>query len=215
MCHPSDKKQRDSMVGHVLSDSGHGPPRRRPLSEDEFMDEVRFAANRFMIAGSLLLTLIQLQNNGYKPSLNRAAPLVAANLPRWEQPDYTRWSPTSHVTHRPHSRRKMLDAFRRYRSVAHLVAAMIHGQQNDRPDIWPATRESLLILLAYSDCILAMGCKLPSPGRDRRFALDRTTAWRFMIPQSLVKKTPYLHALPLVDFQIQALNTPKRHKTLK
>jgi hypothetical protein len=101
----------------------------------------------------------------------------------------------------------MLKAWNAYRSVAHLWAAMIHGLQHDRSDIWPLPPGSLPNFLAYADCFLELGCALPSPDRKRRYAMTRSEAWTFSIPACMRQPTQ-LEALPLTDKQQRILNEP-------
>ncbi len=127
MCQPTDRKMRERMLAPVQRETGTQTPRAAGLSQDQFMREVQLRGNRAGLAGGLLLTLLQLRENGFRHSLNRAIPLITPLLERWDQPIAPEWSPDSHVAHRPHSRRKVLGAFKEFLSVAHLWAALIHG----------------------------------------------------------------------------------------
>ena len=161
--------------------------------------------NRAVLAGGLLLTLIQLQENDFRHSLNRAIPLITPLLERWEQPQAPAWTPDSHVAHRPHSRRKVLGAFNDYLSVAHFWAALIHGGQHQRPDIWPGSNETVPRFLAYAEAFALQGSRLKWPGRDRRYTLDRRKIWRFHVPEQL-RETRDLQALPLTNAQRAVMN---------
>lgn len=123
-------------MGTIQKETGEGKPRRRSMTSEEFIDEVRRVDTRAAVAGGLLLAMIQLRN-GYRPTLNQAIPLVAALLPKWNQPEGPYWSRDCHVGHHPHDRENMLRAFNEFRSVAHLWAALLHGQQYNREDVWP------------------------------------------------------------------------------
>jgi hypothetical protein len=92
MCHPNDRLQREKMMGTIQQETGEEKPRRRPFTSREFFEEVRRLSRRGAVAGGLLMTILQLQASGYKPSLNRAIPLVTASLPRWVQPQSPYWS---------------------------------------------------------------------------------------------------------------------------
>ena len=87
MCGPHDRVLREKMIGSVKKESGVGQPRRRPATRQTFRDEIRRADRRAAVAGGLLLTMLQLHSNGYRPSLNPAIPLVSALLPKWKQPE--------------------------------------------------------------------------------------------------------------------------------
>ena len=146
------------------------------------------------------MTLLQLQENGFRHSLNRAIPLITPLLDKWEQPVAPIWTADSHVTHRPHSRRKVLCAFNDFLSVAHNWAALIHGGQHRRADIWPGSNETLPRFLGYVEAFARNGSHLKWPGRDRRYALDTRKIWKFYIPEHL-RETCNLQALPLTENQ--------------
>lgn len=173
------------------------------------MRDVSLASTRASVAGWLLLTMLQLERNGYAFSLNSALPLVSDLLPKWQQPagPYCR---DAHIDHHPHSRRKLLKAYKQYRPVAHLWAAMIHGQQHERDDIWPGSLRTLPIFLAYAEAFLDLGCTLPSQARGRRFVLTRPEAWVFAVPDNAVPAVR-LEALPLDDSQQRILDE-RRHR---
>ena len=176
MCHPNNRIQREKMLVTVQS--------RRPLTPEEFMDGVRRVDTKAAVAGTLLLTMIQLQSRDDNPSLNRAIPLVAALLPKWNQPTGPCWSSDCHVGHHPHSRENILRAFKEFHSVAHLWAALLHGQQHDRQDIWPGSLETLPNFLAHAEAILDLASLLPPFSRGRGLATKHSRAWRFTIPDS-------------------------------
>ena len=211
MCHPNSRVGRERMMAHVQKETGEGKPRRRPLSSEEFMTEVRRVRMRAAVAGGLLLTMIQLHANGCGGSLNHAAPLVADLLPKWQNPEGPYWSKTCHFEHHPHSRRKMLKAYRDFRSVAHLWAALLHGEQHGRADIWPGTNSTLPVFIGYSEAVLDLACKIPSPVRGRRFALSRSEAWRFTLPAVPLVT---LAGLPLRPEQQSVLNEHSRRNVL-
>ena len=97
----------------------------------------------------------------------------------------------------------MLEAYNKYRSAAHLWAAMLHGQQHNRQDIWPGSPESLPTFIGYAEGILDLACRIPSLARGRRFAMRRSEAWRFTIPGI---KPDALDISPLDDAQLAILN---------
>jgi hypothetical protein len=205
MCQPTDRKMRERMLAPVQRETGTQTPRAAGLSQDQFMREVQLRANRAGLAGGLLLTLLQLRENGCRYSLNRAIPLITPLLERWDQPIAPAWTPDSHVAHRPHSRRKVLATFKDFLSVAHLWAALIHGGQHQRPDIWPGSNETLPRFIAYAETFALRGSRLVWPGHDRRFTLDPRKIWKAQIPEYL-RETCDLQALPLTDAQRAVLN---------
>ena len=214
MCYPgtSARFRRERMIARIQSGTGEGQPRRRPLSKEEFFKEVHLNAGRAGVAGSLLMTQLQLHLNGYRASFNRARPLVLALLPLWEQAVSSQWSADAHVGHRPRTRPRMLAAYNGYRPAVHFWAAMIHGLQHGRDDIWPGSNETLPTFLAFAQCFLDLASELPSPDRKRRFAMNRSEAWHFLVPDHMRQEVK-LVALPLTAEQqriLDELNSPKR-----
>ena len=63
MCHPNNRIHREKMLGSIQQETGQGKPRRRPLTSEEFIDEVRRVGTRAGVAGGLLLTMVQLQSS--------------------------------------------------------------------------------------------------------------------------------------------------------
>ena len=205
MCHPTDRKMRERMLAPVQREAAAQRARRKGFSHDQILREVQLRGNRAGLAGGLLLTLLQLRENGFRHSLNRAIPLITPLLDRWEQPAAGAWSPDCHVAHRPHSRRKVLGAFNDFLSVAHLWAALIHGGQHQRPDIWPGSNETLPRFIAYAEAFALMGSRLSWPGHDRRYTLDRGKICGFHLPDYL-RESASVEALPLTDPQRAVLN---------
>jgi len=188
MCHPSNRVLREKMLGTTEKETGGLRPRRQPATAEMFMQEVRRTSRRAAVAGGLLLTMLQLDHSGRRASLNHAIPLVAALLPMWQQPLSPYWSKICHFEHRPRSKTTMLQAYNQFRTVAHFWGALLHGQ------------------------LLGLACALPSFAGVRRFAVTRSEAWSFIIPQEV---TPaMLSALPLNEEQLAILNEQERLKAL-
>jgi len=205
MCHPNERVPRERMLALVQSQTGAGHARRRRMLSNEFYADVKLHSARAGVASGLLLTMLQLHNEGLTPSLNKALPLAVAALPEWDNFSAAYWSQDSHIGHQPHSRRKVLAAYSTYLPVVHLWGAMIHGLQQEREDIWPGSLQTLPTFLAYANVILDQGSALPSPDSRRRFALTHSGAWNFTIPETIVGK-PRLHIAPLNDWQRRILN---------
>jgi hypothetical protein len=212
MCHPTNRIQREKMLGNIEQETGVSRPRRHPMTADEFMQEVRLTSRRAVVAGGLLLTMLQLHHNGHQPSLNQAMPLVASLLPEWQQPQSPSWSKTSHYEHRPHSRTNMLRALNHFRPVAHLWAAMAYGEHTGRRDIWPGALETLPTFLGYGKAILRLVSPLPSLARNRRFAVTSSEAWSFTLGQPIA--TVKLTVPPLSAEQLAILNEYQAGKHL-
>ena len=181
MCEPNDRARRERMLALTSAQPEAGDaPRGEPLYDRAFDALAKPRVTRGMVAGGLLLTQLQLEPNGYLPSLNRAIHVVTAPLPRWDPETGPYWEKL--LGHLPRSRRKMLGAYEEFRPVAHLWAAFVYGAQNVESGAWPGwagTSRGLPTFLAYADFLLELACRLPSPASDLRFAMDRADAWRF------------------------------------
>lgn len=204
MCNPKNSRARQQMMATVQGGTGVGTPRAKAFTNDEFVREVKLRANRGLVAGALLLTSIQLDASGRRASLNNAIPLVGILLDTWIQSVGPFWSPDCHVGHKPRSRRNMLDAFDEFLSVAHLWAALLHGGQQEREDIWPGSPETLPIFLAYASSLMQMGQSVKWGGRDRRFLLSSRAMWTVSLPERLKEVRP-VRSLPLAEEQLAAL----------
>jgi len=211
MCHPNDRIQRERMLGRIQKETGKGKARRRTLTSEEFIDEVRRVDTRAGVAGGLLLTMVQFQSSDHNPSLNNAIPLVVASLPKWRQPEGPYWSRDCHIGHHPHSKENILRAFNEFRSVAHLWASLIHGQQHNRQDIWPGSLDTLPTFLAHAEAILDLACRLPSFASGERSLMNRSGAWRFTIGDG---QRITLAPLPLTDEQLVILSERQRFKRM-
>lgn len=212
MCYPNSRIQREKMLGNIQKATGEGVPRRRPLTSEEFIAEVRYTDKRGALAGGLLLAMIQLHSNGLRATLNQAIPMVAALLPPWVQPQGPYWSEECHRDHHPQHRAKMLKAYNEYRSVAHLWGALLHGQQHDRQDIWPGSSDTLPTFLVYAEAILDLACHLPSFARERRFAMCPSEAWRFTISDL---QRFALSGLPLTNGELAIFREQESHTLLR
>jgi len=50
MCHPTDPIQREKMLGNIEKETGVARPRRRPVTDEAFMQEVRLTSRRAAVA---------------------------------------------------------------------------------------------------------------------------------------------------------------------
>ena len=101
MCQPNDRRMRERMLASIQRETGVGILRASGLSDDGFLREVQLRGNRAGLAGGLLLTLLQLQENGLRHSLNRVIPLITPLLERWEQPVAPVWTRDSQPMRMP------------------------------------------------------------------------------------------------------------------
>jgi len=199
MCHPEDRAARDAMAASVTKETGIGNMRRQPLEGETFMAEVGRISGRAGLVGTLLLTRLQLFENGERWSLNQAIPLLRPWLPDWDQPVGGE-SVEKSRDHAPTSKPKILRENRRFVRVAHLWAAFVHGLQHGVADMFPDSNRTLPTFLACADLFLAKSETLPSRGLERRTHPTRPTAWTFVIPGHL-RESVDLAALPLDEIR--------------
>ncbi|NQU71172.1 MAG: hypothetical protein HQ514_11520 [Rhodospirillales bacterium] len=198
MCYPrtEDRRDRERMLSTIRASTGVGKPRAAIMDNIEFMRELSRHAPRAGMAGGLFLTFLQLHARGEPCSLSAAIKRTRPLPDRWTEKLWPVFEPDTALTHMPHSRRKMLDAFNRYLPASHLWAALMFGFQNDRPDVFPDCIEHLPTFLAYAHAFAEMAERVPFDGRDRRVLLPRDIAWRFTLPDDLMQ-TVELEAQPL------------------
>jgi hypothetical protein len=202
MCHPTDLGARRRMLALLHRETGYGTQRVKALDSATFMLTVERHARRAMLAGGLVLTMIQLQHNGETCSVETALALMLPHLPRWEQRSGPEWSSDLDAHHTPHSRRKVLDAFHSHRAVSHLWGALMHIQQHAQDE--PNSDETLALFLAYAEAIAELGASVPWRGNDGPFLLSGKRLWHLVIPVHLRVARP-LTALPFTDEQRQLL----------
>ncbi|MBT3703684.1 MAG: hypothetical protein HN725_08850 [Alphaproteobacteria bacterium] len=190
MCFPrtEDKQHREQMLSTIRLQTGVGKPRVRTITEDGFFREVDKHAAHAAISGSLLMTCIQHHKLGENHSLEVAIDLARTLPDRWEPVYGFETVEDDKPAHMPHSRRKMMDAFNQYLSVAHLWAAFLHGQQNERGDIAPYSNDLLPTFLAYGEAFAQMAFKVPFRSPNRRVLLPENQRWHFLLPDKLTQK---------------------------
>jgi hypothetical protein len=198
MCYPqaSEHAERGRMVSTLRRHTGVGKVRRGLLSNEAFLDAVAYRTARGSACGSLLLTYLQLSELGEHASLNRAVSVVRCYPPRWSDHLWPVYDAKAVHMHMPHSRRKMLEAFHHYLPVAHLWAALLHGYQNERNDISPASPSTLPTFLAYADRFLQLAEQTHWAGLDRKVLLPGSLAWRFGLPARFAQSIS-LEATPI------------------
>ena len=220
MCFPADRARREAMLATVPRVTGQGTARRRPLSYEQFRTQLSRSIGRGMVAGRLLLNMLQVSENGGRPSLNLATRLLLPLLPDWVQPMPHIWPDHEWRTHYPRSKSKMLDAYKEFRPVAHLWAAFFHAYSWSGDDdvwgqdMWPGSPETLPEFLGYADNILEKASRMRMRGARAGFALRRSEAWTFILPAHL-RRAKRLIPLPLNDEQRAIINDGRRANRLK
>jgi hypothetical protein len=199
------------MVALIEAQTGVGPAKRPRLSETEFWNRFRAATHPGKVAGGLLLSFLQLQQNGIPPTLNRAIAMVKPLLPVWEQPTGSEWHSHDALAHTPTERQRLLHAFNSHLSVSHFWAALILGEQNKSKISLPDSNAALPQFLGYAEAIAGMAEGTLWWGKDRTYLLPRDRRWRIIIPKVL-EQNPKLEVLPLEKEQKEYL---ARFKSLK
>jgi hypothetical protein len=82
---------------------------------------------------------------------------------------------------------------------------LIYGGEHEREDIWPGSLKTLPVFLSYAEAILELAFQMPTPRREKRFALTPEEVWRFAVPQRLTVHRK-LQGLPLHEEQLRVLN---------
>ena len=203
MCHPTDRKARRQMLALVEAQTGVGPAKRPRLSDDEFEHQVEAAAHRGgVIAGGLLLNMIQLHLQHPPATINRAMKMLHYLLPPWEQPTGSGWE--KGLIRTSTRRQRILDGFRDFLPVAHLWGARIYSGENGRSDIAPGSNQTLPTFIAYANAFAAMASRVPYRSPGRRLILPPNVVWRFVLREHLVNP-PQLVALSLHPEQLAVL----------
>src|SRR5262245_64357320 len=78
MCHPNNRIRRERMLGAIQKKTGVARPRREAIKAEGFMQEVRLTSRRAAVAGSLLLTMVKINDSGCCASVHKALRLVTA-----------------------------------------------------------------------------------------------------------------------------------------
>lgn len=197
MCYPrqEDQQYRARMLSTLRAQTGVGKPRVRKLTADQFFQKVGYHVPRAAVSGFLLMTCVQLHELGEDHSLEAAIALASPLPDRWANKLWPVYDKLDQLTHMPHSRRKMRDAFNRYLPVAHLWAAFLHGVQNERPNIAPTDNTTLPTFLAYGEAFAEKAGKVPFRSPNRRILVPNDLRWQFLLPDELIKKVR-IGALP-------------------
>jgi hypothetical protein len=198
MLFPEAPLEREKFMAMIASETGVGKPRRSPFSPDEAVEKEKLQRRRGVEAGFLVLTCIQLHQNGLRPSFNNAVKILQHALPIWTSCDQMNYHKADHSRHLPRARRYLQSISTQYRRVAHLWAAYVHADQHKRRDILPESNETLPTFLGYAEAIAAMYRDLPIQRHDQRPLNRYAKRWRFKIPPDLVIR-PSLRAEPLPD----------------
>ncbi len=198
MVFPEDFIEREKFMAMILSETGVGKPRRSAFSQDEAVEKEKIQSRRGAEAGFLVLTCIQLHQNGRVPSFNNAVKIARHALPNWTGIYQSKFHNVDHSRHLPRARRILQRVSTQYRRVAHLWAAYVHAEQHERRDVLPESNETLAAFLGYAEAIAAMYRDLPIQRRDQRPLNRYADRWRFKIPPHLVIR-PSLRAEPLPD----------------
>ena len=198
MCFPrqEDKKGRDRMLSTIRAQTGIGKPRSGLITNGDFFKEVDKHAAHAAISGHLLMTCIQHHDLGQDHTLEVAIDLAKKLPDRWKIAYGGDVVDPDKPTHMPHSRRKMMDAFNQYLSVAHLWAAFLYGIQNEREDIAPDINDTLPTFLAYGEEFAQKAAKVPFSSPNRRVLLPDDQRWHFHLPTDSIK-TVQIQAIPL------------------
>ena len=97
------------------------------------------------------------------------------------------------------------DAYRAYRSAAHLWAAAVYGVVQGRPDLHPLTVSHLPSFLAYAEEIARLATTLAWAEPEEELSLNRNILWTFVLPEGVARKA---EALPLSQPNVSGAIAP-------
>ena len=218
MCYPTERANRERMIGFFQKEMGGSIPRRSPFSNEAIANELKLHNMRGSQTGSLLLTMVQLRLNGYEPSLRLAIELQKIGLPIWSNLTAPEWKADSHLDHLPHSREIIMINARNYRSVAHLWAAHVHSiqaqvapRQDDLPS-WPDSHDGFVRFLGYAEVFWNYEASAkPSRGNTTGSFFGSADRWNMHLPNHMNVR-PKIKPLPIPRAWLDTLTTYRKVK---
>jgi hypothetical protein len=206
MLYPRNKRARNGVLNAA---------KREQLTEAAQARELAKARTgaRVGLAGAILLRLIQIEEADQVPSLNAASFLISE---MWEKdwltnPDYSRLRGLK--TGR--QKQRHLDAWRMYRPVAHLWAALLLRlfQDADGPTFLDQEGADFIEFIHVADWLAVRGSQiyLSNPRRHRRVpAMEHSKTWRFCLPERNRPELDWAPNLPpLTEQELRALTSAR------
>ncbi len=206
MCHPEDRRAQLRMLPGI----GYQPySDLDSASDDSFVREVCRHAQFGGLAGQALHTLIQLRRGGHGTSINNVIKIMRASPEAWhEPPKGPRWHTWIGEPKLRVHRQTLFQAFRSYRSVAHLWPAFVLALKPESSCPFPDRNENVLMFLEVSSAFLNAAKQITLVGRKREPVLPANLIWRFGLPSHL-KVQVSLGIAPLSAEALTALDLAK------
>ncbi len=199
MLHPRDENARRLFIQYgLLEAEGENPSLQQP--------NARLAA-RAAVAGGLLLQLIQMDREGFRPSLNAASLMLANIWPKdWYYNAKLGFGQYRNLGTGRH-RQRHLAIWREYRMVSHLWASFLLSEPTQLPFL--AHWGELVEFLHVADYLAISSSRIyldrPRSGR-RKPALERAETVRFYLPERYRPHPTWAPSIPpLTDEEIRAL----------
>ncbi|MCP4182428.1 MAG: hypothetical protein GY761_03810 [Hyphomicrobiales bacterium] len=185
MFYPKSKSDRQKMMSTIQREAGINKTRVGPLTEIESEYVQKSRTSRGILAGSILMTRAQLHLNGLPSNQKNAIAITQYLLPDWienqtakEWDDYLR-------NHIPRSPGKIADYLSDFKSVAHLWAALLHEQQNEREDILPISNDRIPVFLGYADEFDRLFDSIPIRQSVEMNKFQKKEKWSFKLPDGM------------------------------
>jgi hypothetical protein len=203
MLYPRNKRARNGVLNAA---------KREQLTEAAQARELAKARTgaRVGLAGAILLRLIQIEEAGQKPSLNAASFLIGEMWPKdWlTDPDHSHLRGLMTGKHK----QRHLDAWRIYRPVAHLWAALLLPllQDADRPTFLEQEAD-FINFIHDADWLAVRGSRIKLFNRERRRyvpAMEFSKTWRFSLPARDCPEPSWAPNIPpLIEPELRALSS--------
>jgi hypothetical protein len=139
------------------------------------------------LAGVLALALGQSSAFGHRGERRALLPIAGTILTAWHH-SLDRTAPADAGGRLRLGEERIVGAYRIYRSVSHLWAAVVYGVIQGRPDLHPLAVGQLPSFLAYAEEIARLATSLTWVEADDELALERSTLWTFVLPEGMVTK---------------------------
>lgn len=205
MLYPRDKRKRDGVVDAAKRNQFTKGQQERELAKAR-------SAARVGLAGSILLRLIQIDEAGQKPTLNSASFIIGV---MWEKdwltnPENSRLRGLKTGKHRP----RHLDAWRKYRPVAHLWAALLLPLHRDADSpTFLEQKADFINFIHVADWFAVRGSRIKLFNQKlRRYepAMEVGKTWQFSLPERDRPQPGWApNILPLTKPELRALSSVK------
>lgn len=207
MCHPTNARGREEILRHappsvVVPRHPDAPGAPRDLWTGRLWEKFALHRQTAALAGVLALALAQLSAFGQHGERRTLLPLAGTVLTAWHA-SLDRIAPADAGVQVKLGEEKIVAAYRTYRSVSHLWAAVVYGVIQGHPDLHPLSVGQLPSFLAYAEEIARLATSLAWMDGDDDLVLQRSLLWTFVLPEGMARQAV---ALPLSGSRGEAGN---------